>query len=225
MSITHKQARELLQFNLDGVLQAAEKARLSAHLQDCIDCKAYARELKEVEAILVPVLKRQWNRTAFPLSIDALLQRKSAKVKANTSLSMRRTVVGVAVLAIFFSVWQFVVLGSPAFSQLPARAFTAPTPSLELTSTEIALKDCQWTLYVVQPDDTLASVAAQFSVSEEEIMRINNLNSKTLSTTMELMIPVCNFTPTGTVNPVTFPTTYTPALSLTTSTPGPMDRY
>lgn len=225
MSITHKQARELLQFNLDGVLQAAEKARLSAHLQDCIDCKAYARELKEVEAILVPVLKRQWHMTPFPLSIDALLQRKSSRIKTSNFLSIRTSVIGAAVMALFFGFWQIVLSSTPVSGRPLAGVFPAPTPSLELTSTRIASEDCQLTLYVLQQEDTLASVSTRFSVSEEEVMRINNLNTRTLGTAVEIMIPICNSTPTGTVHPVTFTTTYTPALSLRTSTPGPAERY
>jgi LysM repeat protein len=73
------------------------------------------------------------------------------------------------------------------------------------------------TLYVVQVNDTLAGIAAQFSVPEAEIRAANHLITATLSADRELMIPICKSTPTGTLDPLT---SFTPALSPTTSTPG-----
>jgi hypothetical protein len=73
--------------------------------------------------------------------------------------------------------------------------------------------------YSVRENDTLADIAHQFSVSEEEILAVNSLEAVTLSPSMELLIPVCNWTPTGTVHPVTFTTTYTPVREPFTTTP------
>jgi hypothetical protein len=97
-----------------------------------------------------------------------------------------------------------------------------PTPSVQTTQSTTALaafENCELVLYPVQEDDTLARIADQFSVSEEEIMAINSLQTKAIDPSMELAIPVCNFTPTGTVHPATFTTTYTPDLGPSTSTP------
>ncbi len=49
MSITHEQARKLIQLNMDQVLNIQESAILSAHLRSCGECQAYANEIKEVE--------------------------------------------------------------------------------------------------------------------------------------------------------------------------------
>jgi spore germination protein YaaH len=72
-------------------------------------------------------------------------------------------------------------------------------------------------IYAVQVNDTLAMIAAQFSVTEAEIRAANHLITATLSADRELMIPICKSTPTGTLDALT---TLTPALSPTTSTPG-----
>jgi hypothetical protein len=66
----------------------------------------------------------------------------------------------------------------------------------------------------------MSLVATHFSVSEEEILAINGLKTNVVNTPMQLVIPLCDFTPTGTVRPATFTTTYTPVRHLKTSTPG-----
>jgi LysM domain/Putative zinc-finger len=222
MQITHEQARKLIQFSLDGVLQAAEKATLTAHLQDCMDCRDYAKELKEVEVIILPLMKRQWSAPPIPLSIPSLTQRKSSTIQASKLLAIRSTVIAFVFVALFFSAWQFVASGPagarPASLVIPL----VPTPSIQTaqsTNTESTAKNCQVMAYKVQNNDTLASLADRFLVSEDEIMKLNQLKTDTVSTSMELMIPICNFTPTGTIHPATFTITYTPIIQLTTSTP------
>jgi LysM repeat protein len=82
------------------------------------------------------------------------------------------------------------------------------------------LESCEELEYEVQENDTLESIANHFSISKEEIMSINNMKTETVNAKMELMIPICNFTPTGTVNPTALTTTYTPSTSPVPSTPG-----
>ena len=72
MQITHEHARKLIQFRLDGGLRSAEHETLSAHLQDCSECQAYAAEINEVETVLRPMLKRKWSAQPIPLSITSL---------------------------------------------------------------------------------------------------------------------------------------------------------
>jgi LysM repeat protein len=223
MQITHEQARKLIQFSLDGLLLSAEKATLSAHLQDCMDCSAYANELKDVETTLLPVMKKQWDLRPIPLSIDVLIQNKNSRINASRLLATRTAMIGVAVVALFFSAWQFVVSGPVAPNQLTLVVPPMPTPSVltaQSTNTNITSEICEMVTYTVQGGDTLASIADRFSVSEDEIITINQLRSETVGPSLELVIPICNSTPTGTVNLATFTTTYTPIIKPTTSTPG-----
>jgi LysM repeat protein len=222
MHITHEQAHKLIQLNMDRVLSAPESAGLSAHLRDCIDCQSYADEMKEVERLLFPTLKKQWQHQPIPLSISALTE-KRLKSQASILLTTRTAAIGLVVVTLFFSIWQFVFSSPAASQQIPIAVPPVPTPSSQtVLSTRVTStsEDCETMLYRVRSDDTLAGIATQFSVSEEEIMAINSLSSQAVGPAMELVIPICNFTPTSTVHPATYTTTYTPILKPTTSTPG-----
>ena len=222
MQITHDQARKLIQFSLDGILQAAEKATLSAHLQNCTDCRDYANELNEIETIVLPVMKKQWSARHIPLSIPLLAQSQSPRLNASNFLTIRSAAISLFLFALFFSAWQFVFSGPSMSGTVPLVIPSAPTPSSQTaqsTNTEITLDNCEMMVYRVQANDTLAVIANRFLVSEDEIMETNQLKTGAVSVSMELMIPLCNFTPTGTIHPATFTTTYTPIMHPTTSTP------
>lgn len=131
--------------------------------------------------------------------------------------------VGLVVAAFFFSAWQFVQSGTPAPIELPIGVFPIPTPSAQSTPTKVTFEGCEMIPYPVTETDTLASIAQQFSVSEEAIMAVNDLKTDTIHAAMELVIPMCQSTPTGTANPATLTAsqTYTPRLRPRTSTPRP----
>ena len=222
MQITHEQARTLIQFSLDGVLKAADRARLSVHLQECLDCRNYADDLKEVEANLLPVMKRQWSAQPIPLSIPWLTQRKSFIANASHMLTMRSAMITLLFAAFFFGAWKFVSSGPSVSRQIPLAVPLVPTPSTESTrstNTASSPENCEMLVYRVQPNDTLASIASHFLVPEDKLMQINGLSTDSLSSSMELVVPVCNFTPTGTSHPATFTTTNTPIVRATTSRP------
>ena len=218
MQITHEQAHTLIQLNMDQPLGSQEMHVLFKHLEDCADCQTYAQELKEVEGFLFAALKKQWNRQPTPLSITALKE-KNHKTQASTLLTMRKASMSLVVLAMFFSVWQFVFFGPPTSDQSPLPVPPVPTPSTISTNTMITLENCELVLYIVQANDTLAEIATQFLISTDEIMQINQLKTEAIQPSMKLVIPMCKSTPTGTVHPVTFTTTYTPIINPTTSTP------
>jgi LysM repeat protein len=222
MQLTHEQAHKLIQLNMDTVLTADESAALSSHLRGCMDCQRYTNEMNEVERLLSPVLKSQWNVRPIPLSIPALAG-KSTKIHANILLTMRTAAISLVFVALFFSAWQFVISGPSISRQVSLSVAPAPTPSVQtaqFTSITSTTETCEMLLYTVQGNDTLAQIAERFSVLEDEIMAINELKTNVISTPMQLVIPSCNFTPTGTVHPATFTTTYTPILNPTTATPG-----
>src|SRR5215216_2092555 len=222
MQITHEQARELIQFSLDGVLQAPEKATLRLHLQDCMDCRDYAKELREIEAIALPLMKKQWSAHPVPLSISLFTQKKRSTIQASKLLTIRSTAIAFVFVAFLFSAWQFVVSGPSSASPRALVVPLIPTPSVQTaqsTNTKITAENCEMLAYKVHENDTLASIAKRFLVPKDEILKLNQLKTEALSLSMELMIPLCNFTPTGTIHPPTFTFTYTPIIQPTTSTP------
>lgn len=219
MQITHEHARKLIQFRLDGGLRSAEHETLSAHLQDCSECQAYAAEINEVETVLRPMLKRKWSAQPIPLSITSL-RGNSQKTQAHNLLTMRTAAISLVFFAFFFTVWQFMLPSPSAPSVMPLAVPSVPTPSAQSTSTEFTAEACDMIPYTVQANDTLSSVADRFFVSEELLMEFNQLHTGAVHPSMELVIPICTFTPTGTIHPATFTTTYTPMFLPTTSTPG-----
>lgn len=220
MQITHEETHKLIQFNLDGALNSEEEITLAAHLKDCVECRAYAEEIKEVESILLPVMKRQWSLQPLPLSIDAIQVKRNSKTQnIMMTLVTRAAIIGIALVAFIFSAWQFIGSDGGISNPFPVSVPPIPTPSTQSTSTKIMFQNCDGIRYIVQENDTLESIAHQFSLSKEELMAANNLTTETISTAAELVIPICNFTPTGTTHPTTLTTTYTPSVRPTTFTP------
>lgn len=217
MQITHEKAHKLIQFNADNALNSQEKLVLSAHLQDCIECRNYAKEITEVESVLLPVMKRQWNIQPIPLSIATIQRKRISKIQASAILATRIVAIGAVLLGFIFSVWQFTMSGGGESTPLPASVLPVPTPLTQSTSTKITLPNCDGMLYIVQKNDTLESIAYQFATSREDLMAANNIQTEAIDTGMELLIPVCNFTPTGTIHPTILATTYAPSSTNTTT--------
>jgi LysM repeat protein len=223
MQITHEEARRLIQYKIDAELNPQQKEILSTHLKNCVECQVYAKDIKEVESILVPVLKRHWNLRPIPLSAHSIASTKNSKTQANTLLATRTAMIGFVFMAVALTFCQFILPSRSAFSQLSTSVLPVPTPSTQSTqstSTSIQFQNCEVIIYKIQENDILESIADQFSVAKEEIMAINHLKIETVDNTMELLIPICDSTPTGTVHPTTLTTTHTPAIRQNTSIPG-----
>jgi hypothetical protein len=220
MPLTHEQAQQLIQLKVDKIDDVAQNAALSAHLQHCSDCQAYARELDEVERTLTHLLERQWGHQPAPLPIASLTQEVRSGSASGVFLAMRTAAISLIFLGFFFSAWQFVGPNRSAPGPAPLAGLPVPTPSGSSTSTSTALEGCELVLYTVGQGDSLASIARRFSVSEEEIMAANGLTAGPIGASVQLLIPICHFTPTGTVHPATFTSTLTPADDPLTSTPG-----
>ena len=221
MRITHEEARKLIQSDMDQALDFDHRATLAAHLKACSECNAFAEDIKEIERVLPPLMKRQWALKPLPLSISTVVRERNTKA-AGDFLATRTALVVLMFLAFVFSAWQLMLSSTGSTRQTPVGAVPVSTPSLQLTSTKIRPEDCETILYTVQGNETLAGIARRFSISKEEIMTINEMKTETVNSAMQLVIPVCHFTPTGTVEgPTLFSTTFTPLLSPRTSTPGP----
>jgi LysM repeat protein len=209
MQITHQEARRLIQFHADKALNAEEKTVLLTHLAACLECRAYAAEIKALEDTLLPVMQRQWNLRPIPLSISDLKGKRNKPVPLSSILAIRTPIIAFVFAALVFIAWQFTRPGQQLLG--PPGVIVAPvsTPSFESTNTVVSSSQCEATLYTVQADDTLSRIAVQFAVSKDEIILLNGLKTETIPIGLPLMIPVCNFTPTSTLSPTTT-TTFTP---------------
>jgi hypothetical protein len=218
MQITHEEAHKLIQFHVDGALIAQQKHLLTSHLDVCVECRKYADSIENVDLILRPLLHRQWDREPLPLSIG-VLRAQDKSVSERMVVATRIAALAVVFLGFFFGAWNFSIstrrTPTPFFPNIPV----IPTPftSTVTVDTESTLENCAMTSYVVEKNDTLASIAFRFSVSIDDIMQVNAIRNQTVNTGEHLSIPVCNPTPT---NPATaHTTTFTPARYSTTITP------
>jgi len=218
MQITHEEAHRLIQFNADDALQPFEKNTLLTHLETCAECQAYADSMRGMESILRPLLQRKWNQQPIPLSTTAVMAKRGDRISERMFMATRIAAIGMICVTFVFSIWQLTLPSQPTQSPVLASVPPVPTPSTQLISTTGTVDQCDNRLYIVKENDTLESIAHLFSISKEEIMAANSMKTELLSTAMEITVPVCTSTPTGTVNALT--TTYTPAIRLITSTPG-----
>jgi hypothetical protein len=205
---------------MDKALGPQEKAMLQIHLTDCPDCRAFADEIKALENLLLPVMIKHWALQPVPLSVEAITSKRKSQRQASIILATRTVMIGLVFAAFVFSVWQFTHPGTQVSNPMPVSVLPIPTPSGQSTSTKISFQNCDETIYQVQDNDTLESIASQFSVAKDKIMAINNLSTESIKAKMELLIPICTSTPTGTIHPSTLTTTFTPLMSPTISTPG-----
>jgi LysM repeat protein len=224
MQLTHQEARRLVQYDADRALKTEQKQILEAHLESCEECRGYAESIRKMESMLVPLLQRRWNVPHPPIPIVTIRSVKTSSLSERVVLATRIVAAGVMAIVFLFSVWLFPDShpGSPA--TMPVNAAPLPTPSAQSTSTQVLFQNCERTVYLVQPDDTLERIAAQFSVPISEILAASQLQTDLLTPGMELVIPLCRAQPTGTIHvtettftPLTNPTQFTPSGQATSS--------
>ena len=217
MQITHEEAIQLIELNADKALHTNKEKLLAEHLKDCMQCLSYAHQLSETENVLQHVMRKQWNQRPAPLSTDALKAKKESRKNRSALLVTRTAFISIAFFALIFIGWQVAATNNPR-NRIYAGIMPAPTPSMQYTVTTSLSLDCRNILYKVRENETLASIANQHAVSKEIIMNLNNMNTEAIKPSMELLIPICNSTPTSTIRTPTF--TITPILESVTYTPG-----
>lgn len=220
MQSTHEEARRLIQSKADGGLDPVNEERLRSHLAACAECRTYFDTVKETESVLRQTLHKQWDARPLPLQMDAILGKSYSGRGAITILTTRKVLIGVVSLFFAFFAWQSMTAVTSPPQNLPATLPFVPTPSVQyqFTVTGTVRDDCREIRYVVKEGDTLEGIARQFSVSTEAILSANDLTDAPLSPDQELVIPACETTPTGTIQPPTF--TITPQLETISTTPG-----
>ena len=218
MQITHLEAHRLIQYNLDRALDPEKQKSLFAHLQECEDCRGYADGMRAVENQLQRVMNKQWNLSPLPLSIDSIKTQINLTRGVPNLLQFRTALVSMVLVACSFFIWQLTSTIHNSSGQAPSTILPVPTPSTQLSTASLASPTCEWTLHKVDAPDTLESIAFEYSVSKQDIMIFNGMDSELIDESMEIKIPQCNVTPTMTAHLPT--TTLTPKLDLFTDTPG-----
>jgi hypothetical protein len=78
------------------------------------------------------------------------------------------------------------------------------TPSIQTVTPGVNVQTCKTDFYVVQENDTLESIAFHHRTTKEAILEYNpednSLAANTVFTGMEILIPVCESTPSHTAS-------------------------
>lgn len=217
MSITHEEARNLIQFKADRVLNAHDLTSLDAHLEICHACADYADQIKSMELNLREVMKKQWSASPLPLRIQDVRGKNISQGWLTSFLPTRKLLIGITTMLFAFAFWQFSVSGGDSSNLTLVAVSPNPTPSASITGTHNEFEACDMLQYTVQDGDTLESIAEKFSVPVEAILNINDLQTGTGLQT-QIVIPLCTLTPTSTDHPPA--STLTPGYQTFTTTPG-----
>jgi len=218
MPISHADAQQLIQYDLDRALNSEKQKALFVHLQECDECRAYADRMLNLEKMLLQVMNKQWHHHPLPLSLDSIKPHNGFQKNIRSLLGLRTALISMVLVAFFLLIWQLNTTVNDPSGQIALSLAPIPTPSTQLSTASFETPKCEWSLHNVDKSDTLESIAHQYSVSKEEIMILNNMNSEVIYESMELKIPRCDITPTVTAQMPT--TTLTPILEFVVDTPG-----
>lgn len=221
MELTHTQAREMIQFSADSALSANSLQSLKSHLASCKPCRTYADSIHAMEIHLRNVMRQHWNLRPAPLAVDAIKSKSFNRLFQPAQLATRFTMIAtIALMVVVAALGMKNASREGGSNQAPVVVPLIPTPSLQTTSTEVnTVPPCEEIRYVIQPNDTLEGIALKFSVAKDDLMEANAMNSETIIAGGEIIVLVCNSTPTGTVRPPAFTTTITPLTDALSQTP------
>lgn len=218
MSITHAEALRLIQLQADHTLQADKQNILKEHLAVCATCQAYAQKVNQTENILKRIMHQQWDLRPTPLSVTALIGKTYHSKNSSTLLLTRKALIGVTFVVFMMMGWKITATNPASSNATQFEVLPNPTPVTQTSEPATSAKSCIQIQYQVQDGDTLESIASHFATAKDDIVKLNYLTAETLKANTELLVPVCDTTPTSTLNPPTF--TITPFLETITTTPG-----
>lgn len=212
-SITHPKARSLLQTAADHALTSLDTANLNKHLAECKDCRQYAENLTKLQDDLRRITHERWARQNVKISAKEI---KNRSIRYNFQIVGKFATATVILAFMFVMATNFsakmdnipAIFGSSSIT--PEWPILTPTPLMQKTATISAVAKCNDISYLVQEDDTLASIAARHSVSPELIRQRNGLSADVLTTNMVLVIPLCEHIPVDSTMTPTLTSTVTP---------------
>ena len=227
IEISHQKAQAFLQAAADSILPANSKVQLDAHLTACKDCREHKKNLRNLEDNLQRISHEQWDNYQPNLNLKAITNPSATRIVLGSLLGLtqgmgKATIVLALVLGYFlivnlvsdqkFASQTEIPTTLPTPNALVFSAAKSPTPSSPSTLTGLTTQGCENIDYVIQADDTLESIALQFGVSKETIIKHNNLKTDDLSPGKELLIPLCNHTPSHTASTADNTLTITPLI-------------
>src|SRR5436190_4310028 len=98
MQMTHEEAQQLIQLNMDLGLSTSRKQGLIDHLEQCVECANYAQEVGTMEEILKSTMQMHWNARVLPIKIEDIQAKIKSTGWTSSFLPTRRLMLGLAVI-------------------------------------------------------------------------------------------------------------------------------
>ena len=213
LEISHRKAQSLLQSAADDLLSAEDQTLLDAHLAGCAECRAYAKNVLNLENSLRAATHTIWDNQKPKLDYQAIVSPPTTKLVWNSVLNFSQGVGKYAIIAALIIGYflisnlngsQGTTSGTETAMLVPtpnsfiSDSAASPTPSIQLALTNLQTQACQSIIHIVEPSETLEGIALQYGVPKEMVMIYNNMVSEQLSPGMNLSIPLCENTPSRT---------------------------
>jgi LysM repeat protein len=226
--ISHQKAQAFLQTAADNLLSSNDQSLLDSHLAGCIECRAYAKNLKGLENRLRRVSHAHWDKYQPTLNLGAITNPPAPKIVWNNLLGLTQGMGKVTIVAALMLGYFLIVNLSgnqisspdteapnmlPIPSELNLSADISPTPSAQLALTGQMTLPCNPIVHIVQRADTLDSIANQYDIPKKVIMDFNKLLVEDVLPGTKLSIPLCYKTPSQTAFTPTNTITVTPVSS------------
>jgi hypothetical protein len=202
-SISHRQAKNLIQATMGGSIGQPEKDSLGQHLTTCANCREYTSQMAALEDGLRGNFHARWDRVRGPSMpiMDTIYKKSKAHLRQRKLLVFTKAAVALGLLiAISLIVVAYL---PPQQEPLVAAQFTPtqeilfPTGTPVKTIIEYGQGKCarrtEIVPYTVQPGDTIHIIAEEYCLKPDTIYRLNyNLlirNDNTLQPGLVIDIP------------------------------------
>lgn len=129
--ISHAKARQWVQKAADALLTDQEAALLTAHLAGCASCRAYQKEMKELQFSIRSSLHRR-----AAMHANRAPQRARASQSTQLTQQLRRTIRMRTVQKFSFALIGFLVLAILVFGSVYLARQTLPTPTVAALPTQ-----------------------------------------------------------------------------------------
>ena len=142
---THLQARELIHLDMDNSLDEDERLQLDRHLEGCVECRAYAEQIAQLDTEMRHSLQERWPES-HPKEVelaaklaDILPRVRKNQMKIKHGNTLRSLGWGaLAILLIAGLVWTIKTL-APLPSQSPAGQGSVEITQVEVDVTQVVV--------------------------------------------------------------------------------------
>ncbi len=150
MSITHDEARRLIQFRADDALRILTIIYWRPISVPVRNVKNMHPPLHDLEATLQHLMQRRWDRQPLPLPAGKPVPVNSSRFTQSIFFATRIIAMGIICVAFLFNIWQFTQPGAQRATPPAAEIPLIPTPSMQTPGTSATDQTCESIYYEVK---------------------------------------------------------------------------